>query len=363
MTDPFYYSSAPVFEIDGQVYGEMARDILHLEVEESTAGLKSLQARMVAIGPPPGGGEEEGLLYLDGRILDFGKNLVVAIGPLENQRTIFDGYISALEVCFEETREPEVVVCAEDKLMDLRMTPRMRTYEEMSDADIASEIASEHGLSADVDVDGPQYDRIQQMNMSDLAFLRDRARLLQAEVWLDQETLYFKTRDRRQGTAITLLRGTDIISVRAVADLAHQRTEVSVSGYDAAERAVIDESAGEEVVAAEVSGGRSGPSILNSAFGPRKARRVREVALNTEEAADWARAEMLRRARSFVTVSGVTRGTPDMVVGSQLELQHMGDPFNGNGYSVTHVVQTYDLAQGHRTRFTAQRATVESSAS
>jgi phage protein D len=362
MTEELYYTSSPVFEVDGQVYGELARDILRLDVEETTDGLKTLGARLVAIGPSGrSGGEEEALLYLDGRILDFGKNLSVSIGPLDNQRIIFDGYISALEVSFEEGEEPEVVVYAEDKLMDFRMTPRMRTYENLSDADMAAAIASEHGLRPEVAADGPEYDLVQQMNMSDLAFLRERARLIQAEVWLDEETLYFKTRDRRQGTQISLVRGNDIITVQACADLAHQRTRVHVSGYDAQDRAVIDESAGEDAIQAEVSGGRTGPSILQAAFGERVSHRVREVSLNSSEAADWARAEMLRRARGFVTVSGVTSGTPDLVVGSQLGLSYMGAPFNGNGYYVTRVRHTYDLGQGHRTHFEAQRATVGSS--
>ena len=146
--------------------------------------------------------------------------------------------------------------------------------------------------------------------------------------------------------------------VQACADLAHQRTEVRVSGYDAQAREHIDETAGEDAIQAEISGGRSGPSILQSAFGERVSYRVREVCLNSREAADWAHAEMLRRARGFVTVSGVTRGTPDLVVGSQLTLEQMGDPFNGGGYYVTRVRHTYDLAQGHRTQFEAQRATV-----
>jgi phage protein D len=67
---------------------------------------------------------------------------------------------------------------------------------------------------------------------------------------------------------------------------------------------------------------------------------------------------MLRRARGFVTVRGVTNGTPDMTVGSLLTLERMGEPFNGEDYYVTRICHTYDLNQGHRTQFEAQRSTV-----
>lgn len=357
MTSPMFVSTSPVFTVDDEDCGELARDIVFLQVEESTSGLKNLRARFVAIGRD-NGGETEQLLYMDGRILDFGKSLKVAIGPLQGQRTIFDGYISALEVSYDEGENPEVCICAEDRLMDLRMTRRMRTYEELSDADIASEIAGEHGLTPEVDVEGPTYDRIQQWNMSDLAFLRERARLLQAEVWVDGDTLHFKSRDRRDASEVTLVRGNEIIAVQACADLAHQRTTVRVSGYDANNREVIDEEAGADAVQGEISGGRSGPEVLELAFGERVSHRVREVPLESSEATDWARAEMLRRARKFVTVSGITDGTPDLIVGSQVTLERMGPVFDGDRYYVTHVRHTYDSSSQHRTHFEAEKAAV-----
>ena len=83
---------------------------------------------------------------------------------------------------------------------------------------------------------------------------------------------------------------------------------------------------------------------------------MREVALTAEEAAAWARAEMLRRARRFVTVTGMTRGTPDLSVGSRLRLELVGAPFEGEGYYVTRVTHTFDLERGLRTAFEAERA-------
>lgn len=361
MTEPLLYSAAPVFEVDGEVRGELARDLVRLEIDEGTAGLKTLAARFLAFGPEPGVSEER-LLYLEGTVFDFGKPLTVSIGAPAEARTVFTGRVSGLEVCFEEGCEPEVVVYAEDRLMDLRMVRRFRTYRETTDAEIAEQIAAEHGLAAEVDADGPRYDLVQQWNQSDLAFLRERGRLLQAEVWLEDETLCFKSRGRRRGSELTLVRGNHVLAVELKADVAHQRTAVRVSGYDAVEREAIDEEAGADAVDAEIAGGRTGPAILQRAFGERVSHRVREVPLTPGEAADWARAEMLRRARGFVQVAAVTRGTPDLVVGSRVTLERVGTPFAGAGYYVTRVCHTYDLDQGHRTRFEAERATLEGAA-
>ena len=357
MTEELFSNARPVFSVDGEDISDLARDVIYLSVSENVDGLKSLQARFVAIGPVSGR-DTESLLYLDGRYVDFGKNLKVTIGPPSRQRFIFDGFISALEIQFEEAQEPEFCLKAEDRLMDLRMTRRSRTFEGMTDAEIAQDIANEHGLEPRVDAQGPNYNQIQQCNMSDLAFLRDRARLLQAEVWVDGQSLNFFTRDKREGTSLTLIRGTDLINVRASADLAHQRTLVHVNGYDADNAETIDESAGEQAISSEIVGGRTGISILQKSFGERISNRVMEVPLNSDEAANWAEAEMRRRARRFVTVNAVSRGMPDLMVGSVLNLEQMGEPFNGDGYYVTKIQHTFNLGEGHRTSFEAERATI-----
>jgi phage protein D len=356
MTD-FFSSKTPVFKLDGEVKRELARDVSRLAIEEATDGLKTLVLTMIAQGPK-GTSPEEELLYLDAEIVDFGKMLEVSIGPGDDTRVIFKGPISAIEVQFSEGMEPHVSVCAEDKLMDLRMTRRVKTWENMSDADIASAIAAANGIGADCAADGPTYKVVQQWNQSDLAFLRERARLIQAEVWFETEKLCFKTRANRTATSLSLVQGSDLIDVRVRADLAHQRTRVQTSGFDAGQRDQIDEPAGPETIQAESSGGRTGPAILQRAFGERISYRVRENPLLAGEASAWATAEMLRRCRGFVTVVGITDGTPDMVVGSRLSLDRVGKPFNGDGYYVVRVCHTYDLECGYRTHFEAQRATI-----
>jgi phage protein D len=292
-------------------------------------------------------------------VLDFGKKISVVLGAAPDAHTVFTGSISAIEAEFQEGAYPEVAIFAEDKLMNLRMTRRMKTYENMSDGDIAGAIAADHGLTPEVDADGPKYDVVQQWNMSDLAFLRARARKIQAELWVEDETLYFKSRGKRGGTELTLVQGNHLLNLRARADLAHQRTKVKVSGYNAGQREMIEEEADGDAIQAEISEGVSGPRLLERAFGERVSHRVRDAPLQSGEAADWSRAEMLRRARGFVTVTGATRGSAAMVVGSLLTLERTGHPFEGSNYYVTRVCHTYDLKNGFRTHFEAERPTIQ----
>jgi len=357
MTEPALSSKSPVFAIDGDVAHDLGRDCLRIDIDEDTRGLRTMQAHFAGTGAgapgPPGP-----MLHLDGSEIDFGKPIQVSIGPDGSQRTVFDGVISAIEVVFTDGGTPAVVVLAEDALMRLRMVRRMRTYNNVSDGDIADAIAREHGLQSEVDVDGPRYAVVQQLNQSDLAFLRERARLVEAELWCDGQTLHMASRPKRSATELTLVQGGTLLSARICADLAHQRSTVAITGYDASARDKIDEEVGSEVISAEITGGRTGPDVVELALGKAASFRVREVSLNSDQAQAWARAEMLRRSRRFVTVSGLTRGSPDMVVGSKLKLNDVGLPFEGGGYYATRVRHTYDHTSGLRTYFEAERATI-----
>ena len=80
---------------------------------------------------------------------------------------------------------------AEDALMRLRMTRRMRTYTESPTRTSPPNSPASTAWSADVDATAATYDVVQQFNQSDLAFLRERARLIQAELWCTGSTLHF----------------------------------------------------------------------------------------------------------------------------------------------------------------------------
>jgi len=65
------------------------------------------------------------------------------------------------------------------------MTRRTRSFADASDADVMRTVAQDHSLTPDIDVSGPTHKVLTQVNQSDLAFLRERARAVDAEVWVE----------------------------------------------------------------------------------------------------------------------------------------------------------------------------------
>src|SRR4051812_26336076 len=265
-------AARPTVSVDGRDEASLAEGLLSMRVEESTDGLYRCEATFGNWGAKAG---STTFLYFDRRLLDFGKELVFSVGG----KPIFRGRISALEGEFPEGSAPRLTVLAEDRYADLRTKRRTRTFADVTDAAVVQQVATDHGLTAQVSLDGPTHRVLAQLNQSDLAFLRDRARAVGAELWMDGSALHARTRTDRGSSGpapVTLGYGNDLREVRVLADLAGQRTELTVCGWDVATKKAVAESAGESTISSELAGGQSGAQAL-ARLGDRKERVVHSV--------------------------------------------------------------------------------------
>jgi phage protein D len=345
------YGARPAFALDGEAAPLLADSLAALVVVETTDGLYRCEATFGNWGAGDG---SVGFLHFDRATFDFGRALSVTGGTGEAAGTLFDGHITGLEAHFPGDRPPELTVLAEDRLQDLRMTRRTRAFADVSDADLARQIASDHSLRADVDAEGPTYRSVAQLNLSDLAFLRARGRLIGAQVWAEGGTLHFQQRARRDAGTLTLTLGQRLNRFSALADLAQQRTAVAVSGWDVAAKAAVRHEAGARAIASEAEG-ETGPELLESAFGARVERVVHQGAATQEQTRAFAEAELRQTARRFVTGMGTAEGDARLRVGARVELGSIGPLFSG-AHFVTQVRHTFDSDGGFRSHFRTERA-------
>lgn len=350
-TTPLLYSARPALSVEGREEADLALGLLELSVVETTEGLYRCEATFGNWGSIPGG---IGYLYFDRQRLDFGHRLAIEAGAPGSRARLFDGRITALEGRFPADRPAEILVLAEDRFQDLRMVRRTRTFEEASDADVIEQIARQHGLATAVDLDGPTHRVLAQVNQSDLAFLRDRARAADGELWLADGTLHAQARSRRRQGEVTLTHGQGLVEFSALADLAGQRTRLSVAGWDVAAKEGLEHGEDDAAVRGELDGGLSGGALLGERFGERPERLVHLVPLSSQEAQQLAQAHFRRMARRFVTGRGRAEGDPRIRVGTHLRLAGLGDLFSGR-YYVTQVHHTFDNRQGFRTAFEVER--------
>jgi phage protein D len=341
-------AARPSLRLDGREVPSLAEDLLGLAVHERTDGLYACELRLANWGLA---GSQIGFLYFDRKQLDFGKTLEVLVSG----SSLFKGRVTALEGGFPDASPPMLTVLAEDRLQDLRMTRRTRTFEDASDADVFEQLAGDHGLTPKIDASGPTHKVLAQVAESDLAFMRSRARAIGVELWLSDTTLNVAPRASRAGApALTYAYGRELYEFTVVADLADQRTKTTVSGWDVAGKTAIAESADDGDLGGETAGGDSGAAILGSALAERTESVVAAVPLTTAEANAHVQALFRRRARRFVTGRGVAQTDARLRVGSTLTLQGLGALFEGD-YYVSEVEHVFDPLLGLRTQLAVER--------
>lgn len=333
--------------VGGQEAPELGPELLSLIIAENTTGLYRCEARFGNWGSV---NNKTDFLFFDRKILDFGKDFQV---KLESD-SLFQGKIMGLEANFGEGKSPEISVLAEDRFQDLRMNRRTRTFTDASDSDVINQIATDHGLSPSVDLTGPTYKVLAQVNQSDLAFVRERARSIDAEVWMDGNTLNAKSHSSRNGADLKMSYGNELREFTVLADLAMQRTSVAVNGWDVSSKSALQYEATDAVISSELNGDTSGVSILQSALGARKEALAHTVPLNHDEAQHEAEAFFKLSARRFVVGHGVATTKATLRVGTKVDLAELGPLFSGK-YYVVEVKHIFDLAKGLRTEFRSER--------
>lgn len=338
----------PSLWVNGAEQPALAAGLMVMSIRENVTGLYRCEALFGNWNP---GSSSDGFTYFDRRLLEFGKSFQVR----HNDTALFDGRIMALEGRFPQGMPPQIVVLAEDRLQDLRMTRRTRSFAQMGDADVFRQLASDHGLSAQIDVSGPTCEAITQVNQSDLAFLRERARGLDAEIWVDGSTLHVQPRSGRYSTPLQLNYGDHLREFTVTADLAGQRTSLVAHGWDIAAKSALRSQADAAAIANELNGDSSGAAILSATIGDRVESVAHSLPMSSTEVQAHAEAMFRATARRFVIGRGVAETNTRLRVGAQVDLQGLGVLFSGR-YYVSQVHHVFDGTSGIRTEFTGERA-------
>jgi phage protein D len=352
----FATSSSPAFKVDGKDAPALNLSLISIEISDDVAGMARLEATFDNWGTPPGGGPP-GYMFFDGGVVSFGKELEVTIGPPGASAVVFKGHITSVGARFGTTRAPELTVHAEDDLQLFRFTRRTRTYEDITDAEVAEALAKAHKLDADCDAEGPRHRVLVQVAQTDLAFLRERAAAIDAQVWVADGKLLFKSRKKRDAGEVQLTLGKMLRRFDVVADLADQVAKVFGHGWDVSGKEDPNVEAAGSLLADEANGASHGADVMEKVFGAREEHVVDRPTASRDEAEALAKTFLLRRGRSFVRGAGETEGTAALKVGAKMKILGVGPIFEGT-YVATQVTHRWDRTRGFHTGFAAERPAV-----
>lgn len=278
-------------------------------------------------------GGEQGNRFDDRRLLDFGTQLSVEM----DSGVLFSGRISAIEGHYPEAGPPTLSVRLEDGLQSLRMARRTRSFPHATLESVTREVVEPHGLTANVTIDTATAPLIAQVNQTDFALLLDLARRFGGIVTLDGDTLHI--RKEADTPAVELRWAGTLRAFDASADLAGQRSLMTVSGWDVGTKQAANHTAGPAAMAAELDGDLGGASLVQSTFGEREEVLAHCLPATQSEAREIAESAFRHMARGFVTGEGLCETDPLVRVGAKLVLSGLGPIFDGKyrAISVTHL--------------------------
>lgn len=263
---------------------------------------------------------------------------------------LFIGEIIGLEPDYAEGAVVDLTVRAYDRSHRLHRGVHTRTYQNMTDSDIARAVAQAVGLQADVDATSVSHEHVYQHGQTHMAFLRERARLIGYELNVQDRTLRFKQAQPDGGETIPLEWGVQLKAFRPVLTLGDQVNEVTVKGWDALNKRELVGSAQRGQTAPQIGNRHTGGQVAQEALGEAADLVVRANVQSQSEADAIAQALLEEHESVFVEAEGKCQGAPALQAGCIVEISALGQRFNGR-YRVTSARHLWSTAQDYVTYF------------
>jgi uncharacterized protein involved in type VI secretion and phage assembly len=275
----------------------------------------------------------------------------------QSEQPLFEGKVYSLGFDFDE-RGATATVTAYDHSYALFSGLHTATYRDVTDADLARQIANEAGLDVGtIEATTVVHEHVSQVNETYWDFLVRRAREIDFEVRADGNRLDFRKPtdaqdapepgDYRSTDRLQLTPGGNLEQLTARVTAAQQVTEVEVRGWDIQNK--------RELIATAPGRTRSAtlddrPEELASRNGtPRQV--TTDLPLSTQAECDAAAAaEAERVASTSVHAQGTAKGDPRILAGAAISIGQTGGRFDGK-LTVTQATHDFGPA-GYRTHFT-----------
>jgi phage protein D len=327
-----------LIKVNGAPLSKKLREAMHtVEVHQS---LKVADMAVLTFDNP-------GNIVSDANEVNCGNEVEVELGYLGGRTALFKGEIISLEPNWPVNQSPSCVVRAYDKMHAMRRGRKQRTFTEQKVSDIVSSIASEEGLTPEVEDTAVVAKYILQNNQSNVEILRELARRYQCEIKVDgvNKKLILRKPKSDQGEGKTLAWGKDLKSFYVKMSVANVASKVEVKTWDVAQKQTVVSTVETQHGSLDVS-----PSILDLAkkFGEAKKQITNRPTSDPGEAKAMAASALNEGAMDGVTARATCMGDTELAAGEVVKLDGLGKSWTGK-YYITASTHLYHRASGYST--------------
>lgn len=355
----------PAFEVKlagGRPVGQdVVRDILSVTYKDTVQEIDSFE-----ISINNWDAETRAFKYSDLKLFDPGQRIELSMGYQGALRTMLKGEITSLRPSFPSGGGSTLAISGLNILHSFRAAQESRTYVNMTDSEIAEQIAQR--LKVKIEAvkasDEPRFKYLIQDNQYDIVFLMERARRIGYDIVVEERTsdsssetvlVYRRSTTVHQPT-YRLTYGKSLIEFQPELTTANQVGKVTVRGWDNINKKAIKYEATRKELATHGVGARGGQDAIEKSI----ENRVEIIATNPVESEAEARTLAIQIlegiAKGMVKGTGAVPGLPDVRTGTVLEIDGLGDRFSGRYFvvSTTHAIGD----SGYTTQFECRREEV-----
>jgi Bacteriophage probable baseplate hub protein len=329
---------------------------MHVVVSGIDVDLDVGAAGMFSLLLHAGERDQQRFVVIDSDQFKPGTEIKIKMGYGSTLDTVIVGEVTALSPEYGDNGAVVLRVNGYDRLYRLGYGRKVRSFRNMKDSDIASQIAQDWHLTPQVDTTDVTHDYLLQNDQTDREFLIERARMLRYEVRVEDKSLYFQKAKEDQSSVATLTYGETLVDFFPLLSTVNQTSKVEVRGWSVKDKKAVKGEAGTGDTISTMGGQKTGGKIAEDVAGDSNRIVTGENAATKGEAEDLARASLNRAVTEFITGDGRCIGNPDIKAGTVVELKGLGTRFSGMYYvaACTHTVGP----RGYYTFFSVRRTAV-----
>jgi phage protein D len=295
---------------------------------------------------------DPGLRWIDSPLLGPGRAIeITAVGTAgrKSARPVFDGEIVELEPEFG-AKTHRLTVRAFDRLHRLARGQRVRSFQNVTDSDVAARLAREAGLQPDVVATRKVHEYLFQNGETNLEFLRRRAAAVGYLLYVAGRKLCFKPL-ARSGAPVELSWGATLGEFRLRMTTLSQVSHVVARGWDPGSRQEIVSEVETGQGMRDIGESAPGGAVAEEAFQIETTLLVAHTPIHDQSEADQlSRAVADRQAERFIEAEGACGGNPSIVAGTSVRITSIGRRFGGV-YFVTGATHCFRAGQAYSTQF------------
>jgi Rhs element Vgr protein len=257
-----------------------------------------------------------------------GSEIEIKAGYGQSEETIFKGVVIKHGLKITGDNYSRLVIECRDKAVAMTLGRKNANYVDSKDSDIITKLISSYsGLTSDVEATTTQYKELVQYYCSDWDFMLSRAEVNGLLVCVDDGKVTVKPPQVSAAPELKVTYGEDLIEFHADLDARHQLSEVKSISWDPKDQAVVEEQAAPQTLNTQ---GDLASAALAAVLNLSSFRLQTMAPLEKGALQAWAKGQQLKSGLSRIRGRMKFQGSAKAKSGSLIELDGVGNRFNGN---------------------------------